>query len=71
MSQVDIYFSDLNPEAQQRVLSAAGYKDPKEGNWDVLPLTQLGMITSVIPTWKPPASGSTGWNVTLTLINSY
>ena len=42
MSQVDIYFSDLKPEAQQRVLSAAGYKDPKEGNWDVLPLTQLG-----------------------------
>ncbi len=37
---VEIYFSDLTPEAQQRVLDAAGITDPKEANWDgdILPL---------------------------------
>lgn len=35
-----IYFSDLNEEAQKRLLEAVGASDPKEMNWDldILPI---------------------------------
>ena len=45
MQSIDIYFYDLTTEAQQKVLGAAGMKDPAEGNWDVLPLTSLEFET--------------------------
>jgi hypothetical protein len=32
---VEIYFSDLNEEAQQRLLEAVGITDPAEMNWDI------------------------------------
>jgi len=32
MNQVEIYFHDLTPAAQQRVLHAAGMNDSSEGN---------------------------------------
>lgn len=35
MKEMEIYFSDLTPEAQKRALEAAGIEDPKEANWDM------------------------------------
>lgn len=35
MKTLEIYFSDLTEEAQQRALEAAGITDPKEANWDM------------------------------------
>ena len=31
----DIYFSDLNEDAQRRFLDYIGLTDPKEGNYDI------------------------------------
>lgn len=41
MNQVEIYFHDLTPTAQQRVLHAAGLKNASEGNLEVAPLAIL------------------------------
>jgi hypothetical protein len=30
----EIYFSDLNEDAQQRLMDAVGITDPREANWD-------------------------------------
>ncbi len=30
-----IYFSDLNPEAQKRLMKKVNIKDPSEMNWDI------------------------------------
>lgn len=40
---VEIYFSDLCPEAQRRLLGAFGITDPAEMNWesDLVPLAIL------------------------------
>ncbi len=40
MDDFNIYFSDLNEEAQQRLMEAIGIQDPREMNWDIglLPL---------------------------------
>lgn len=40
MNELDIYFSDLTPEAQKRVLDLYGYRNPAEGNldMDIVPL---------------------------------
>jgi len=38
MKSLDIYFSDLNPEAQQRYLEAAGVTSAAELNADVAPI---------------------------------
>lgn len=35
MPTLEIYYSDLVPEAQARALEAAGIRDPKEANWDM------------------------------------
>ena len=39
----ELFFSDLTPEAQQRLLDTVGIKDPKEANWDmdIFPITIL------------------------------
>ena len=39
----EIYFSDLNPEAQERLLKFVGATDPSEMNWDmdILPIATL------------------------------
>lgn len=34
MPTLEIYYSDLTPDAQKRALEAAGISDPKEANWD-------------------------------------
>lgn len=34
MNEFEIYFSDLNEDAQQRLMEAVGITDPKEMNWD-------------------------------------
>lgn len=31
----EIFFSDLNEDAQKRLLKAVGENDPKEMNWDI------------------------------------
>lgn len=38
--EFEIYFSDLNEDAQQRLMEAVNITDPKEMNWDMdwLPL---------------------------------
>lgn len=43
MMYFEIYFSDLNPDAQQRLLTFYGYSDPKDGNFDldIVPLCIL------------------------------
>ncbi len=43
MATLPIYFSDLNEEAQKRVLSAQGLTTPAEGNYDldIIPLFEL------------------------------
>jgi len=41
MNQVEIYFHDLTPAAQQRVLHAAGMNDSSEGNFEFAPLAIL------------------------------
>lgn len=40
MDYFNIYFSDLDEDAQERLLKAVGIDDPKEMNWDmdVVPL---------------------------------
>ena len=35
MVTVEIYFSDLNPEAQARLMESAGISNPSEANWDI------------------------------------
>ena len=43
MDKLEIYFSDLTPEAQKRVLDLYGYQTPAEGNMDmdIVPLFSL------------------------------
>lgn len=41
MTSVQIFFNDLTPEAQERVLEAAGLSSAEEANWDVIPLAVL------------------------------
>lgn len=36
---LEIFFSNLTEEAQQRFLNAAGISKPEEANWDVFPVT--------------------------------
>ena len=31
----EIYFSDLNPDAQKRLMKAVGINHPAEMNWDI------------------------------------
>lgn len=38
---VEIYFSDLSEEKQQELLQHFGIEDPKEMNWDVLPVVTI------------------------------
>lgn len=35
MKEFPIYFSDLNEDAQKRLLDMVGAKDPSEENWDI------------------------------------
>lgn len=38
MRNLEIYFSDLTPEAQERALAAAGIEDASDANWDYFPI---------------------------------
>lgn len=35
MKQFEIFFSDLNEQAQKKLLEVVGASDPKEMNWDI------------------------------------
>jgi hypothetical protein len=39
--ELEVFLSDLTPEAQRRVLRFLGFKTPEEGNLDVFPLFTL------------------------------
>jgi len=43
MISFELYFNDLNEDAQKRLLEAVGAKDASEMNWDIniLPLAML------------------------------
>ena len=38
---LDIYYRDFLPETQSAIFEAAGIQDPRETNWDTLPITML------------------------------
>jgi len=37
----EIYFNDLNEEAKKAFLEFMGMTDPKEGNYDIIPLVTI------------------------------
>ena len=41
MRNLEIYFSDLTPDAQERALAAAGVENASDANWDTFPITTL------------------------------
>ena len=41
MRNLEIYFNDLTPEAQERALAAAGIEDASEANWDCFPIATM------------------------------
>lgn len=41
MNSIEIYFSDLNEEAQKEVLKLYGIKKVEDGNLDIIPLCVL------------------------------
>ena len=38
MKQLEIYFDDLKSESQQQLLKHYDIKEPKEMNWDTIPI---------------------------------
>lgn len=38
---MEIYFSDLKQETQEDILDTVGISNPKELNWDVVPLATI------------------------------
>ena len=48
MDEFNIYFSDLNEDAQRRLIEALGISDPGEMNWDldILPLASYPMLAN-------------------------
>lgn len=44
MDYFEIYFSDLNKEAQKELLKAVGVTDPTEMNWDVFPIAEYPLF---------------------------
>ena len=41
MRNLEIYFSDLTPEAQERALAAAGIENASDANWDIFPIATI------------------------------
>ena len=41
MDSLEIYYCDLNPDMQQKVLRLYGLDNPADGNFDILPLRVL------------------------------
>ena len=41
LNELEIYFSDLNDEAKDKVIKFYGMDAADEGNWEVLPLAIL------------------------------
>lgn len=39
--ELELYYDDLTPEAQARLLDTVGIKSPTEMNWDVFPITVI------------------------------
>lgn len=42
---MDIYFNDFNKETQDEILKLAGILEPKEANWDTMPITSINFIS--------------------------
>ena len=45
--EMEIYFSDLNEEAQERLLEIAGVNSPEEANWNIDPNKDTFPITTI------------------------
>lgn len=43
MYEFEIYFTDLNEEAQKDLLDKAGIKNPEDANWDIFPIATIPM----------------------------
>lgn len=41
MKEFEIYFRDLKPEVQKKLLEEVGVGTPEEMNWDVFPITTV------------------------------
>ena len=41
--KIEIYFSDLIQEKQEEFLSAYGIANPKEMNWDIVPMVVMNI----------------------------
>lgn len=41
--EFEIYFNDLNEDAQKRILESFGIQNPKEMNWDIFPITSVAV----------------------------
>lgn len=41
MKELEIYFKDLTPEAQDAVLELFGISSPEDANWDTFPIFTL------------------------------
>jgi len=44
MKTFEIFFEDLTPEAQQRLLDVAGLNNVNEANWDVFSLASVDIL---------------------------
>ena len=38
---VEIYFNNLDTDTQEELLTLFGIDDPKEMNWDTVPITEI------------------------------
>ena len=56
----EIFFSDLNEDAQKRLLEAVGAKDPAEMNWD-LDICPIGLYP--LPEYDDIKNGGDIYNV--------
>ena len=48
--EVEIYFYDLKPEAQKKLLKAYNVDSPEEMNWDVFPVFTIEVDEDYIDT---------------------
>lgn len=49
LNTVEIYFKDLTPDAQKRVMEAMEIIDPSEGNFEFVPLMTLEFEVEPFP----------------------
>lgn len=58
MEDFELYFRDLTKEAQKRLLQACQMKNPRQLNWDVIPLALIA-VDEIIWDYKGVEDGRT------------